>query len=233
MNRQVPLDWTTSGLGCKIEFVTFNHTIRITLHMLAQYQQAIEKYRQRVFSFAYYSLRGREDAEDITQDVFIRLWQHWNKVDPERMGAWLMRVAHNIVIDHVRKHKADKQRVNMDQGVEDLVSVSDNTLERAQFQHQLESAISGLADPYRSIIIMRDVQGMSYFEIEQTLNLSQSQVKVYLHRGRRQLRENKTLRQMATEHAVLEDDNLTTLKPDQKQTTPVKHESKDEGINHV
>ena len=201
--------------------------------MLPQYQQAIEKYRQRVFSFAYYSLRRREDAEDITQDVFIRLWQHWKKVDPERMGAWLMRVAHNSVIDHVRKHKADKQRVTLEQGVEDLVTVTDNTLETREFQHQLESAISDLAEPYRSIIIMRDVQGMSYLEIEQTLNLSQSQVKVYLHRGRRRLRENKTLRQLATDHAVLKPDNLTTLNPEQPQVSSGSNGSNDEGRNHV
>ena len=80
--------------------------------MMASYTEAIDRYRQRVFSFAYYSLRTREDAEDITQDVFIKLWQHWNKIDHERLGAWLMRVAHNAVVDHVRKQKNVPQNVD-------------------------------------------------------------------------------------------------------------------------
>ena len=173
------------------------------MHMLTQYQQAINQYRQRVFSFAYYSLRTREDAEDITQDVFIRLWQHWRKIDHERMGAWLMRVAHNSVIDHVRRHKNEQQRVDMPESLENAVTVEDSELESQQFRQQLEAAISSLQDPYRSIVIMRDVQGLSYQEIEQTLDLSQSQVKVYLHRGRRKLRDNPLLRQFAAEQNLL------------------------------
>lgn len=197
--------------------------------MLAQYQQAIEKYRQRVFSFAYYSLRTREDAEDITQDVFIRLWQHWRKVDHQRMGAWLMRVAHNSVVDHVRKYRNEKQRVDLQHSLEDAVSVEDTSLESQQFRQQLESAISELNDPYRSIIIMRDIQGLSYLEIEQTLNLSQSQVKVYLHRGRRQLRENESLRKVAAEHAILEE----VLTPGVSDKQVVINRHNEEGLSHA
>ena len=108
--------------------------------MLTQYQQAIAQYRQRVFSFAYYSLRTREDAEDITQDVFIRLWQHWRKIDHERVGAWLMRVAHNSVIDHVRRHKNDQQRVDMPDTLEDALPVEDSELESQEFQRRFSRA---------------------------------------------------------------------------------------------
>lgn len=198
--------------------------------MLAQYQQAISQYRQRVFSFAYYSLRTREDAEDITQDVFIRLWQHWRKIDHERVGAWLMRVAHNSVIDHVRRHKNDRQRIDMPDTLEDAVSVEDSELESREFQQQLEIAISTLNDPYRSILIMRDIQGLSYQEIEQTLNLSQSQVKVYLHRARRQLRENRTLRQFAVDRNLLaaeQESNRDGLHPEDGPS------ANDEGLSHA
>lgn len=174
--------------------------------MLAQYKQAITQYRQRVFSFAYYSLRAREDAEDITQDVFIRLWQHWRKIDHDRMGAWLMRVAHNSVIDHLRRHKNEQQRVDMPDTLEDAVAVQDPGLESEQFRGYLEVAISALPDPHRSIVIMRDIQGLSYQEIEQTLNLSQSQVKVYLHRARRQLRGDRMLRLFAAEQHLIADE---------------------------
>lgn len=169
--------------------------------MRALYQQAIDQHRHRVLSFAHYSLRVREDAEDVTQEVFIKLWQHWQKIDHGKLGAWLMRVAHNSVIDHVRKQRP--QQTNLDQyaQVEDQVGEESDAaqLDQRQFKRQLQSAIKSLEDPFRSIVIMRDIQGMSYEEIQGSLELSASQVKVYLHRARRKLRENNGLRQLFEE----------------------------------
>jgi RNA polymerase sigma factor (sigma-70 family) len=166
--------------------------------MLAQYQQAITQHRQRVFSFAHYSLRAKEDAEDITQEVFIKLWQHWQKIDHSKLGAWLMRVAHNAVIDHVRKQKnvasqTDDYAEPEEQAAEAL---TEQQVDDGKFKEELMASIKLLDDPFRSIIIMRDIQGMSYGDIQHTLDMSESQVKVYLHRGRRKLRENPVLRNL-------------------------------------
>lgn len=168
--------------------------------MLPQYQQAIEQYRQRVYSFAHYSLRGREDAEDVTQEVFIKLWQHWSKIDHSKLSAWLMRVAHNAVIDKVRKQKTGDSQVDDFAEVEEQGQRLDPGLELDQeaFKAELQTAIKGLDEPFRSIVIMRDIQGLSYAEIQETLEISDSQVKVYLHRGRRKLRENPALRALFT-----------------------------------
>ena len=169
--------------------------------MRALYQQAIDQHRHRVLSFARYSLRVREDAEDVTQEVFIKLWQHWQKIDHEKLGAWIMRVAHNSVIDHVRKQRP--QQTNLDQyaEVEDQVGEESDAaqLDQQHFKSQLQTAIKSLEDPFRSIVIMRDIQGMSYEDIQGSLELSASQVKVYLHRARRKLRENSKLRQLFEE----------------------------------
>lgn len=166
--------------------------------MLAQYQQAITQHRQRVFSFAHYSLRAKEDAEDITQEVFIKLWQHWQKIDHSKLGAWLMRVAHNAVIDHVRKQKnvasqTDDYAEPEEQAAEVL---TEEQVDDGRFKEELMASIKLLDDPFRSIIILRDIQGMSYSNIQHTLDMSESQVKVYLHRGRRKLRENPALRKL-------------------------------------
>jgi len=166
--------------------------------MLAQYQQAITQHRQRVFSFAHYSLRAKEEAEDITQEVFIKLWQHWQKIDHSKLGAWLMRVAHNAVIDHVRKQKnvasqTDDYAEPEEQAAEVL---TEQQVDDGRFKEELMASIKLLDDPFRSIIIMRDIQGMSYSDIQHTLDMSESQVKVYLHRGRRKLRENPALRKL-------------------------------------
>lgn len=167
--------------------------------MLEQYQQAIAQYRQRIYSFAHYSLRAREDAEDITQEVFIKLWQNWQKIDHSKLNAWLMRVAHNAVIDHVRKRKNHVDNTD-DYAEPDVQAASDEEigkqLDDEAFKQQLMQCIHSLDDPFRSIIIMRDIQGQSYADIQHSLDMSESQVKVYLHRGRRKLRDNDKLRQL-------------------------------------
>lgn len=165
--------------------------------MLEQYQQAIEQYRQRVYSFAHYSLRAREDAEDITQEVFIKLWQNWQKIDHDKLNAWLMRVAHNAVIDLVRRRKNPAEQIDDYAEPEDQATTSEEAsakVDQEAFREELMSSICALDDPFRSIIIMRDVQGMSYADIQHTLDMSESQVKVYLHRARRRLRESDVLR---------------------------------------
>jgi len=166
--------------------------------MIFKYQQAIDQHRQRIYSFAHYSLRAAEDAEDVTQEVFIKLWQHWQKIDHNKLGAWLMRVAHNAVIDHVRKHKSVRENVDHFADVELAPDDHDASgdIDQDRFKRYLEVAIKGLDDPFKSIIIMRDIQGLSYAEIEETLGMSESQVKVYLHRGRRKLREHSGLRKL-------------------------------------
>jgi len=180
--------------------------------MRALYLQAIDQHRHRILSFAHYSLRVREDAEDVTQEVFIKLWQHWQKIDHEKLGAWLMRVAHNSVIDHVRKQRPQQANLDHYAQVEDQVGQeSDATqLDRQHFKSQLQVAIKTLEDPFRSIVIMRDIQGMSYEEIQGSLELSASQVKVYLHRARRKLRENSKLRQLFEEQIA---DRLEVKQP--------------------
>lgn len=166
--------------------------------MLAQYQQAITQHRQRVFSFAHYSLRAKEDAEGITQEVFIKLWQHWQKIDHSKLGAWLMRVANNAVIDHVRKQKnVASQTYDYAEPEEQAAeALTEQQVDDGKFKEELMASIKLLDDPFRSIIIMRDIQGMSYGDIQHTLDMSESQVKVYLHRGRRKLRENPVLRKL-------------------------------------
>ncbi|MGI9250665.1 MAG: RNA polymerase sigma factor [Pseudohongiellaceae bacterium] len=190
--------------------------------MLEQYRQAVDKHRQRVYSFAHYSLRAVEDAEDVTQEVFIKLWRNWQQIDHNKLPAWLMRVTHNAVIDHVRKRKrhtdvldqfqdveaqGDGQGTEQDSGESGRSVTSEgimggtmqdgtrlNQLDKERFRECLQQAIKALHDPFRSIIIMRDIQGQSYADIGQCLELSPSQTKVYLHRARRKLRDNPELK---------------------------------------
>ncbi len=166
--------------------------------MLTQYQQTIKEQRQRIYSFAYYSLRAKEDAEDVTQEVFIKLWQHWRKIDHSKVGGWLMRVAHNAVVDYVRKQKPSVDGIDQFADVE-AQTIDEGTsasIDQDKVKEGLMEAIELLDEPFKSILIMRDIQGLSYAEVQESLEISESQVKVYLHRARRKLRESEKLRRL-------------------------------------
>ncbi len=197
--------------------------------MLAQYRQAVDQHKQRVYSLALYSLRAQEDAEDVTQEVFIKLWQHWQKVDLDKIGAWLMRVTRNSVIDHVRKRNPEQNQTDFNVETQPALESEETELDRTSIQQQLKLAIAELNEPFRSIIIMRDIQGFSYSDIEQTLDMSESQVKVYLHRARRKLRANPALRQLTGDLLQLKTGSAGADQlPDQEANT-----KDDEGLSHV
>ncbi len=186
-----------SGL-LRVASVDYSDAAIISI-MLPQYHLAVERFRQRVFSFAYYSLRTREDAEDITQEVFIKLWRNWKKIDHSKMSAWLMRVTRNAIGDHIRRQKSrGAGQINQHENVEDY-SAGENVEAKNDaevFRRHISQAIRGLKDPFRSIVMLRDIHGLSYSDIQKTLGMSESQVKVYLHRARRRLRENPRLREI-------------------------------------
>jgi RNA polymerase sigma factor (sigma-70 family) len=164
--------------------------------MKRPFRRLAEQYGDRVYTFAYYSLRNREEAEDVTQEVLVKLWQHVDEIDPGKLPAWVMRVARNAVIDAARRQQT-KSAVIAD-GIEievmEAVSVSnqrgaDHAVRTGELRDALERALAEIEEPYRTIVVMRDVQGMPYREIALTLEMPLTSIKVYLHRGRRMLRE--------------------------------------------
>jgi RNA polymerase sigma-70 factor (ECF subfamily) len=160
-----------------------------------RFRRLADAYKNTIYTFALYSLRRQEDAEDVTQDVLVKLWQNMDSIDPERAGAWVMRVARNAVIDVARRRKTRSavfaEEVDVDIAANYAVAESgtDRHVRRREFREALESALAGIDEPYRSILIMREVQQHSYREIVEALDMPLNTVKVYLHRGRRMLRE--------------------------------------------
>jgi RNA polymerase sigma-70 factor (ECF subfamily) len=152
-----------------------------------KFNKILEEHQQRIYSLALYILRDKHEAEDITQDVFTRLWNSLDQVDIVKMSAWLSAVTRNACIDKLRKRKEFSQ-------VEDEHQITRNheepagNLQQQQLSSWLTNAISCLKEPYSSLIILCDVQQTSQSVAAQSLNLTTSQVKVYLHRARRELR---------------------------------------------
>lgn len=159
------------------------------------FQSAVDEHANRVFTLAVYLLNHREEAEDVCQDVLVRLWQRGSEVDPERVGAWLMRVTRNRCIDVIRSRStARKSFLPSVDGrfLEDAIDGRPGPDTRARASElglKIHSALSDLSEPYRSVVVLREIQGLSYGEIGEVLNMPLNTVRVTLHRGRRQLRE--------------------------------------------
>ena len=96
--------------------------------MHIEFQQAIEKHRQRVVTLARYSLRSAADADDIAQEVFVKLWQHWPKIDHDKQLPWLLWVTHNAIIDFVRRRKTRNE------SIDDAVDAEAQAAEQSQFE---------------------------------------------------------------------------------------------------
>ncbi len=160
-----------------------------------EFQHHVEQHRNRVYSLAYYTLRNRQDAEDVTQEVLIRFWKHRLRLDLRGLAAWLHTVTRNLCRDVARKKRRGVTGREVDSQPEELEALPTDdadpqtAAEEAQFQSRLAAAVSKLDEPYRSIVILREIQGLKYQEIAAAVDKPLGTVKVYLHRGRRQLRD--------------------------------------------
>ncbi len=116
----------------------------------------------------------------------MKLWNQQDAIDPAKVRAWLMKVVRNGCLDRIRQRKPSEELGDWQASVADGPQQG---AEHSELGQWLQHSIERLGEPYRSLVVLRDVQQNSYEEVADTLELSLSQVKVYLHRARKQLRE--------------------------------------------
>jgi RNA polymerase sigma-70 factor (ECF subfamily) len=147
------------------------------------YNNCVSLHADGVYRFIVKNLRHEEDARDVVQTAFEKLWRNRNEVEVDKSKSYLFTIAYNSMIDHIRKIK----RIYLKEGFDENASVSYKTVNNARAV--LEEALSKLSDTQRSLVLLKDYEGYSYEEIGQITGLNSSQVKVYLHRARLQLKE--------------------------------------------
>lgn len=160
------------------------------------FQQMLHEHRDRIYSHALYSLRDADDAADVAQEVFVRLWQQLDAVDPDRVGAWLNRVVHNLCIDQSRRRKAQRTHFGTPdtEAADRLAAPRDGhhdperSLVLDQRQAALLEAMETLTPETRSVMVMHYFQGLKLHEIAEQLDKTVSALKVQLHRARKSLR---------------------------------------------
>ncbi|WP_353410106.1 sigma-70 family RNA polymerase sigma factor [Arenicella sp. 4NH20-0111] len=154
------------------------------------FRTMVDQHQQRIYSQAFYVLSDRSDAEDATQEAFERLWStmHDKEFDTESAKAWLLHVVRNICIDKLRRRKPTTDTELDEFENEGSHSQPVSQLMSKQVSSWLSTAIEKLKEPYRSLIILADLQQRSIKDVARSLDLNENQAKVYIHRGRKQLR---------------------------------------------
>ncbi len=147
-----------------------------------QYNECVNMYADNVFRFIVKNLRQEEDAKDVVQTAFEKLWRNREEIVYEKSKSYLFTLAYNQMIDHIRKEK----RVSLKDAFMEEVSIQEP---KQNLKKILEYALSRLNETQRSLVMLKDYEGYSYEEIGKITGLSESQVKVYLHRARLQLKE--------------------------------------------
>lgn len=165
--------------------------------------ELVSRYQRPVFSFIYRMVRDRELAEDLAQDTFIRAFDNLGKYDPAyKFSSWLFKVGHNLTVDHIRRRELDTvsihgapDAVTSDQQEATSVSLEseferpDELLEARQLGASIEEAIDRLRPEYRTAILLRHVEGYSYDEISEVMEIPLGTVKTYIHRARAELQD--------------------------------------------
>lgn len=158
----------------------------------------IDAYQSRVHGFVRRMLPDADDALDVTQEVFIRAFQNFNRFDGRSsLRTWLFRIAHNLCIDRARKYQRTPNELRLDAGNEDesVIDVPDERWDPQmlvlddEFRTVLEGAISSMSDKLRSVLLLHDREDMAYDEIAQTLNVPVGTVKSRLFLARAHLQK--------------------------------------------
>lgn len=156
------------------------------------FDAAVATHGRKVYTLAVYLLANPEEAEDVAQEVLIRLWRRGDGVAPEKIRPWLVRVTRNACIDVMRRRRSGSH-IDIDNGagieLDEPTPGPDRLAHASQLGGKILRALESLSEPGRSVVILREIQGLSYQEIGEALEMPVSNVRVTLHRGRRRLRE--------------------------------------------
>lgn len=147
-----------------------------------EFNECVTNYADNVYRFILKNLRHEEDARDVVQTAFEKLWRTRAEVEAGKSKSYLFTIAYHQMIDHLRKVKRVQLREEFREEAR-VVEAGGSHLKKV-----LETALARLNETQRSLVLLKDYEGYSYEEIGQITGLNESQVKVYLHRARIQLK---------------------------------------------
>ncbi len=150
---------------------------------VAEYNLSVNEYADRLYRFVLKNIRNESTAQDIVQDTYEKLWIKHENVTFSKVRSYLFTTAFHTLIDHTRKVRKEVM-------LDEITTMELREIpEKFDLKKNLEEAFEKLPDIQRSVILLRDYEGYSYDEIGEITGLSESQVKVYIYRGRLALRK--------------------------------------------
>ncbi len=147
------------------------------------YNECVKLYADNVYRFIVKNLRHPEDAQDVVQTAFEKLWVNRQQVEAAKAKSYLFAIAYHQMIDHLRKVK----RINYKEELPETAMGTENQ-PSSYLKKTLEEALATLTETQRNLVMLKDYEGYNYAEIGEIMGLNESQVKVYLHRARLHLR---------------------------------------------
>lgn len=160
-------------------------------------QELFNLYRERVYGVLYGIVGDREESRDLLQEVFIKVFRSLGKFRQEsNLGTWIHRIAVNTALDHMRRRKPvqismdDVKERDLAQGAQtpSQAAAPEAALRRAELGRRISQAMGTLSADHRATILLREVEGLSYGEIAETMKCSKGTVMSRLHYARSKLR---------------------------------------------
>jgi len=154
------------------------------------WDEVVRTHSARVFRLAYRLTGNKHDAEDLTQDVFVRVFRSLADYTPGTFEGWLHRITTNLFLDSVRR----KSRVRFDPLPDDAERIAGNSpspdveIDERLFDPDVQRALDSLTPEFRAAVVLCDIEGLSYEEIASTLGIKLGTVRSRIHRGRAQIR---------------------------------------------
>ncbi len=158
---------------------------------MPSWDELVRQHADRVYRLAYRLSGNQHDAEDLTQETFIRVFRSLQNYQPGTFEGWLHRITTNLFLDLVRR----RARIRMESLPEDYDRVPADEPNPEQIYHDsrlgsdLQAALDSLAPEFRAAVVLCDIEGLSYEEIGATLGVKLGTVRSRIHRGRQALRE--------------------------------------------
>ncbi len=154
------------------------------------FEALIERYKRAVYNTAYRMMGNREEAEDVSQEAFIRMFNSLSRYNPEyKFMTWALKVTTNLCLDNLRKRKADTVPIDEWFEIKDGKDTPEEEYIRKESQRQVQDAIMKLPEKYREFLILYHNRNLSYQEIMDVTGESLTIVKNRLYRARQMLKE--------------------------------------------
>ena len=156
------------------------------------WQLLVERHSRRVLNIAYQFTGRRDEAEELAQEVFLRVFRSLHQFDlTTHFVPWLVRVSRNLCIDEHRSRAREKAALVADEvdeeRTEDAGASPHRDLQEKELEQRVRQGLGELAEELRTALVLRDLQGLSYSEIAEVLHLAVGTVKSRIHRGRLEL----------------------------------------------